>query len=250
MGVGSPEYILLFRKLPSDQANAYADEPVSKSKEDYTRSRWQFDAHSFWRSRGDRFLTPEETKDMPLEQIRKLWHEWNKNNIYDYKQHVELAESLEAIGALPASYMLLDPKSHTPWVWDDVIRMRTLNTEQARNRVEGHICPLQFDVVERLIERYSNPGDMVLDPFGGLGTVAYVAIRMGRRGYTIELSSDYHCDAVGYCRAAEQKVKMPSLFDSLDDAPLDAPLGSVPASSQPDHSMCPDQDDALLAPVE
>ncbi|MBO5218210.1 MAG: DNA methylase N-4, partial [Clostridia bacterium] len=48
MGVGCPEYILLFRKLPTDTSRAYADTPVSKSKEEYTRAQWQIDAHGFW----------------------------------------------------------------------------------------------------------------------------------------------------------------------------------------------------------
>jgi len=56
MGVGSPEYVLLFRKLPTDQSRSYADVPVIKSKEEYSRARWQFDAHSLWRSDGTRFL--------------------------------------------------------------------------------------------------------------------------------------------------------------------------------------------------
>ena len=50
MGVGCPEYILLFRKLPTDHSKAYADDPVTKSKEEYTRAQWQIDAHGYWRS--------------------------------------------------------------------------------------------------------------------------------------------------------------------------------------------------------
>lgn len=213
MGVGSPEYILLFRKLPSDLSNAYADTPVVKPKEVYTRSRWQFDASPFWRSSGNRFLNPEEVNDMPQGTLRSLWREFVSKNVYDFKEHVAVAEALERKGCLPASFMLLDLTSHSPWVWDDVVRMRTLNSDQARNRVEGHICPLQLDVVERLIERYSNPGDLVLDPFGGLMTVPYVAVQMRRRGYGIELNSEYWADGVGYCRAAEHKVSLPMLFD-------------------------------------
>ena len=51
MGVGCPEYILLFRKLPTDTSRAYADVPVTKDKADYTRAQWQIDAHGFWRSK-------------------------------------------------------------------------------------------------------------------------------------------------------------------------------------------------------
>lgn len=54
MGVGSPEYVLLFRKAQTDRSRGYADVPVKKSKDDYTRARWQVDAHAFWRSSGNR----------------------------------------------------------------------------------------------------------------------------------------------------------------------------------------------------
>lgn len=214
MGVGSPEYVLLFRKLPTSRDKAYADTPVVKSKSEYTRSRWQFDASPFWRSSGNRFLTPEEIRDMPLETVRAVWHRFNTEHVYDFNEHVTAAESLETVGRLPATYMLLDPQApHSPWVWEDVARMRTLNTDAARRQVEGHICPLQFDVVERLIERYSMPGETVLDPFMGIGTVPYLAILAGRKGYGIELSTQYWSDAVAYCEAAERQASMPTLFD-------------------------------------
>jgi hypothetical protein len=243
MGVGSPEYILLFRKLPTDRANSYADQPVKHPKplyhdsdgvvylapgdspetnprmipgSGYSRSRWQFEASSFWRSSGNRFLKPEEIKQFSTDVLRKLWHEFNLTHVYDFEEHVKIAEQLEAAGMLPASFMLLNPKSHSPWVWDDVVRMRTLNTSQSHKRQEQHVCPLQIDVVERLIERFSEPGELILDPFAGLGTVPYVALRMGRKGYGIELSPSYWMDSVGYCRSEEQKVLSPTLFDMLE----------------------------------
>jgi DNA modification methylase len=219
MGVGSPEYVLLFRKLPTDTTRAYADVPVAKPKEEYTRARWQFDASPFWRSSGNRFLSPEEIRQMPQPQLRTLWREFNSTHVYKFQEHVEIAEALEKEGLLPASFMLLDPTANdNPWVWDDVVRMRTLNAEQSRKRVEQHICPLQIDIVERLIERYSNPGELVFDPFAGIGTVPSVAILQGRRGAGCELSSEYWADAVGYCRAAETKVTTPTLFDALESA--------------------------------
>ena len=217
MGVGSPEYVLLFRKLPSDLKNAYADVPVAKPKEEYTRARWQFDASPFWRSSGNRFLSPEEIRQMPQPQLRQLWREFNATHVYEFQQHVEIAEALEREGLLPASFMLLDlTANNSEWVWDDVVRMRTLNAEQSRKRVEQHICPLQIDIVDRLIERYSNAGELVFDPFAGIGTVPYCAILKGRRGAGCELSSEYWADAVGYCRAAETKVTTPTLFDFME----------------------------------
>jgi DNA modification methylase/O6-methylguanine-DNA--protein-cysteine methyltransferase len=218
MGVGSPEYVLLFRKLPTDHANSYADVPVMKSKDDYTRARWQFDAHALWRSSGDRFLTPEECAELPMAQLRKAWLKYSCGKVYDFHEHVRIAQELEKRGILPSSFMALEvanPGAEN--VWDDVTRMRTLNSEQARKGWEQHVCPLQRDIVERLIVRYSNPGEVVLDMFGGIGTVCYEAVLLGRRGYSIELNEQYHRDAVAYARAAEQTVLTPTLFDLLPE---------------------------------
>lgn len=213
MGVGCPEYILLFRKLPTDRSKAYADEPVVKSKEDYTRAQWQIDAHGFWRSSGDRLLTKEEIENMPVDRLQAAYRKYSRGTVYSYEEHVELAKKLDAEGHLPATFMVVAPGSWSGDVWDDVNRMRTLNTTQSQRRQQLHVCPLQFDIVDRLIERYSNPGDLILDPFGGIGTVALEAMKAGRRGYTIELNNDYFRDAVGYLREYEQKDDNLSLFD-------------------------------------
>jgi DNA modification methylase len=214
MGVGSPEYVLLFRKLPTDHSKGYADRPVPKAKDEYTRARWQLDAHAFWRSNGNRFLTPEEIGTMPMDDLRRLWHQYSKAHVYDYGEHVRISEKMEKRGILPASFMALDPPNPgSPWIWDDVARMKTLNTNQGRKGWEQHVCPLQTDIVERLIERFCAKGELVLDPFGGLGTVAYCAVLQGRRGYSIELNEQYWKDSKAYCHAAECKVTMPTLFD-------------------------------------
>jgi hypothetical protein len=217
MGVGCPEYVLLFRKLPTDTSRAYADEPVVKSKKDYPRSRWQLDAHAFYRSSGDRLLTIAELDQVPVSDLQKTFRDWSRANVYTFSDHADLAQSLEERGKLPASFMVVAPGSWSPWVWDDINRMRTLNGEQARKEIEMHICPLQFDIVERIIERFSNKGDLVLDPFAGLMTVPYMAVKMGRRGYGIELNDQSWRDGIVYLKAAEMDVAHPTLFD-LEDA--------------------------------
>lgn len=204
MGVGCPEYILLFRKLPTDHSKAYADVKVSKSKEDYTRAQWQIDAHGFWRSSGDRLVSKEEIMAMDAGKIQAAYRKFSRSTVYDYAEHVRMAEELDADGKLPATFMVVAPGSWTDEVWDDINRMRTLNTTQSQRRQQLHVCPLQLDIVDRLINRYSNEGDLVLDPFGGLGTVALEAIKVGRRGYTIELNNTYFRDAVGYLKEYEE----------------------------------------------
>lgn len=213
MGVGCPEYIMLFRKLPSDTSRAYADEPVVHDKADYTRARWQIDAHAHWKSSGDRLLMLEELRAAEVSELQAKFREFSRENPYNYHDHVKLADDLEEDGKLPASFMVVAPGSKSEWIWDDVNRMRTLNGEQARKELQFHICPLQFDIVERIIERYSNKGDLVLDPFAGLGTVPYMAVKMERRGVGIELNPESWKDGLVYLRAADMEVSAPTLFD-------------------------------------
>ena len=213
MGVGSPEYILLFHKPQTNREKGYADTPITKSKDDYTRARWQVDAHAFWRSSGERNLTTDELAALPPEQLSRMFTKQTLREVYDYESHVKVGEDLEGKGSLPATFMSLAPGSWHPDVWHDVNRMLTLNTEQSRRAQAMHVCPLQFDIVDRLIERFSNPGDLVYDPFGGLFTVPVRAMRAGRRGRAVELNPQYFLDGVKYCEAEERRGTMPSLFD-------------------------------------
>jgi len=219
MGVGSPEYILLFRKPQTDRTKGYADTPVTHDKATYTRARWQVDAHAYWRSSGERHMTPEEWASFDTELQMTLWSEVCQSDVYDWRSHVAIGEAIDELGPLqlPATFMLLEPKSWHPDVWTDVNRMVTLNTEQSRKRQAMHVCPLQFDIVDRLIERYSNEGDLVFDPFGGLFTVPYRALLMGRRGRAAELNPGYFLDGVKYLQSAERQVDMPTLFDVIDE---------------------------------
>ena len=216
MGVGCPEYVLLFRKLPSDTIKAYADEPVRKTKTEYTRAQWQIDAHAFWRSSGDRLLAKDELMAMPTSKLQNVYRQYSRGTVYDYAQHVQLAKDLDKVCRLPASFMVVAPGSWDPTVWDDINRMRTLNTEQSKKRLEMHICPLQIDIVDRIIMRYSNPCDVVLDMFGGLMTVPYRAVKLKRYGIGIELNTDYFRDGVGYLKSADMELGQPTLFDFVD----------------------------------
>lgn len=219
MGVGCPEYILLFRKLPSDRSTAYADIPVKKSKEDYTRAQWQIDAHAYWRSSGDRLVSKDELGNLSVDNLQRVYREYSREHIYDYQEHVKLAEELDEKGKLPAIFMVVAPGSWNQMeVWDDINRMKTLNTTQSRRRQQLHVCPLQIDIVERIINRYSNAGDIVYDPFGGLMTVPVTAVKMGRYGIGCELNPDYFRDGVGYLQSAEIEADTPTLLDFIGDA--------------------------------
>jgi antitoxin component HigA of HigAB toxin-antitoxin module len=239
MGVGMPEYLLMFRKPPTDNSNSYADVPVVKSKERYTRSRWQTDAHGFARSSGNRHLSPEEIASLPHAAIFKLFREYSRTHIYDFEHHVRLAESLETCaeckhihvlgsgdcvcgckgqGRLPVTFMLLQPVSWSPEVWTDITRMLTLNSSQYAKGRQMHLCPLQIDIADRVINQLTNPGETVLDPFSGIGTVPARAVALGRKGIGWELAHSYFMDGAMYCAAAEKQVSMPMLFDVLEES--------------------------------
>jgi hypothetical protein len=82
-------------------------------------------------------------------------------------------------------------------VWMDITQSRTLQYRSARDaKDEQHISPLQLDVIERCIDLWSNPGDVVLTPFLGIGSEVWCAVRMGRRGIGIELKPSYFRQAV------------------------------------------------------
>lgn len=89
-------------------------------------------------------------------------------------------------------------------VWMTVNQTKVLNGRQARGeRDEKHICPLQLDVIERCLTLYSNPGDLILDPFNGIGSTGYQAIKMDRRYLGVELKPEYARQAARFLTEAE-----------------------------------------------
>jgi hypothetical protein len=238
MGAGMPEYLLLFRKPPTDTSNGYADVPVVKNKQSYTRSRWQIDAHGFMRSSGNRLLQPADLVGVPHERIFKMFRADSLDMVYDFERHVALSESLESCqecghihagdrrcnqcackiagSRLPATFMLLQPQSWHEDVWTDIARMRTLNMLQAKSGREMHLCPIQFDICDRVIAQFSMEGETVFDPFSGLGTVPRQAVSLKRKGVGVELAEPYWIDSIYYLEAVERKLQETTLFDFVD----------------------------------
>lgn len=212
MGVGMPEYIQLFRKPPTDLSNAYADVPVEKDKEEYTVGRWQIDAHSYWRTSGNRLLEPDEIAQYDIKDAAAIIKAEQRSSAYDYERHVAICDALEDNNKLPKGFMLVPPQSVNGNVWTDVVYARTLNSQLSR-RGENHVCPLPFDIVTRAITRWSNVGDVVLDPFMGVGTVPYEAVRLDRKAIGIELGGEYFGIAARYLKEIEAKKTAPTLFD-------------------------------------
>jgi len=108
--------------------------------------------------------------------------------------------------------------SHERWrryaspVWMDINFSNTLNARAARdNEDERHVCPMALDLIERAIQLWSNPGDVVFDPFSGVGSTGYQAIKMGRKFVGSELKQSYFAQA---CKNIESaSAKQGGLFD-------------------------------------
>jgi len=104
-------------------------------------------------------------------------------------------------------------------VWYGIAEMDTLNpgagSEQSDDR---HICPLQLSLIERAVRLWSNPGELVLSPFAGIGSEGYVAIQHGRRFIGCELKASYWETAVANLQRAEDEFNQPNLLDALNSS--------------------------------
>ena len=105
-------------------------------------------------------------------------------------------------------------------IWTDIRESDTLNTRVAKSdKDERHICPLQLEVIRRCIKLYSNPGEVVLSPFAGIGSEGYEAIKAGRKFVGIELKQEYWKTAQSNLESAVHYSDCEmSLFDDLDEA--------------------------------
>ena len=98
-------------------------------------------------------------------------------------------------------------------VWMDIKQSNTLNSRMGRdNNDERHVCPLQLDVIERCLQLWSNPGDVVLSPFAGIGSEGVASLRARRKFVGVELKDSYFNAAVGFLRSEEKEQNVPALF--------------------------------------
>ena len=113
--------------------------------------------------------------------------------------------------------------SHERWrryaspVWMDINFSNTLNAKAARdNEDERHVCPMALDLIERAITLWSNPGDVVFDPFSGVGSTGYQSLKMGRKFIGSELKQSYFTQA---CKNLESaKANQGGLFADMESA--------------------------------
>lgn len=102
-------------------------------------------------------------------------------------------------------------------VWMDIQRPDVLNAKVAREDAdEKHLAPLQLEVIRRCLEIWTNPGDLVFDPFSGLGSSGYEALQMGRRYLGIELKGSYFDQSAKFLKAVEEGAAQPDLLSMME----------------------------------
>ncbi len=116
-------------------------------------------------------------------------------------------EGQSEVPVTPVKNGEMDNETWIEWahgIWIGIQETDTLQFTKARgNDDEKHICPLQLGTIERCIKLYSNPNEMVLTPFGGIGSEAYIALKLGRKAILLELKPEYFNVAVKNMRQAE-----------------------------------------------
>ena len=221
-GVGAPDYLLIMRKPGTNEAPiTHAGDALATKNDAGKPEHWQRWASPVW---GE----PSKPSDEFIRLMSKLAQAIVSGNETDAIRWAQ-AGAIECAADLAPfvdAVMRMPPFPEFVWatangLWRDgfvdyespragnpdkrgIDQGDTLNFRAAReNEDERHICPLQCGVVDRLLDLYTNPGDVVLTPFLGIGTEVERAVRKGRKGIGFELKASYFRQAVEHVRRAE-----------------------------------------------
>lgn len=164
----------------------------------------------------------QRTKALGLlhKQIRKD-SSMNRQGIPDYIVTMRKpGENTERISHTPEEFPVDVWQRYASPVWMDIRQSDTLQKKSARtDKDERHICPLQLEVIQRCVELWTNPNDIVYDPFGGIGSVPYVSLTLGRRAISSELKESYYQQMVSNVEIAinGDKLNCPVGQMSIED---------------------------------
>ncbi|MFA5715176.1 MAG: DNA methyltransferase, partial [Candidatus Paceibacterota bacterium] len=126
-----------------------------------------------------------------------------------------------AVECKPVEHGEIDNELWIDWaggIWNNIHESDTLQYTTARDKDdEKHICPLQLGTIERCIKLYTNPGELVLTPFGGIGSEGYQAVRFGRRAILIELKQSYFRILLENMKKIEHEINIPDLFTDANE---------------------------------
>lgn len=143
--------------------------------------------------------------------IFKKWSEGDTKPIVHYKSEQDAAQK---DGPAEQVIDLETWQKYASPVWFDIKRTDVLNARGARgNKDEKHICPLQLEVIRRAVKLWSNPGEIVFSPFGGIGSEPYIALEQKRRAIAAELKPSYFAQMAANCKEISSANQQLSLFE-------------------------------------
>lgn len=207
--MGMPEYVLVMRKdstgvKTGDKVQHAVDKgpaPIGQHKAAYKEEA--FNKTFEW------MFAPDN-----VEAIKERAAEISQ----DQAQKMLVAGMIEGISpellSFLASMCKFDLPTWQEWaspVWMTTQQMDVIHGRYYKNKYkaegdERHICPMPLDLIERCLTLYSSPGDVVLDPFSGVGSTAYTAVRMARKFFGSELKPEYAAQAAKIIREAEREI--------------------------------------------
>jgi DNA modification methylase len=148
-----------------------------------------------------------------------------ENGILDYAGEHKIPDQIKHLRGMVGdqktnSYSQWIWRNYASSVWMDIRIDRVLNIEESRDlEDEKHVHPLQLDVIERAVEMWSNPGEVVATPFMGVGSEVYGAVKLGRKGIGCELKPSYYRQAVKNLEAlsVERPSENQDMLFALDE---------------------------------
>ena len=181
--VGMPEYLLVFRKWPKSDEEVALQRPVVHHKDDFQLPIWQELASPIWPAAATC---------------------WNYGG--------PIKTEFDASGYLRAT----STGGQSGGGDMDLKATETLNVQQSRDpNAEKHLCPLPLNITNRAIVLWSNPGDVLWTPFGGIGSEGVQALRMGRKVILTEFNPTYFRAAVGHLTSAAGEGQQQDIFAAL-----------------------------------
>lgn len=127
-----------------------------------------------------------------------------------FRKWADEGEEVEPVTHKESDFSLDQWQKYASPVWMDIDQTDVLNVRQAReDKDEKHMCPLQLDLIERVVQMYSNPSDVVFSPFAGIGSEGVQSLKLGRKFVGIELKPSYYKTAV---RNLDGACKQTSIF--------------------------------------
>jgi DNA modification methylase len=141
-----------------------------------------------------------------LPNILRAWNNANNSNLNEEELWIHLKKNNESDKITKLNHYVW--QRYASSVWDDIRIENVLPFRDAKDPDdEKHVHPLQLDVIDRLVELYSNPGEIVLTPFMGVGSEVFSPVSMGRKAIGIELKDSYYKQAILNLKEAEKRFK-------------------------------------------